>query len=215
MSADLRNFLIGLGVAFVIFFILGMFFFGSIFMYQMGKNNTASEVVTMVEKVGVVANETKSAVVEVKNSVDQLTTATKKNTAGINELKSSVEKIPTQAQKPEVKVYVKVPTPKQDPQDQNEKLIGQIGNMVDSKLDAKLKPVYDKLENLSADQIEIKKQVKDLNTRFGYIETDVNKISGEQDRMKRMLMGEKEYMKMKEKQLQEQKNCDENLSGNK
>jgi len=206
MNQDTKNILIGVGITFAILFVLGMFFFTSIFMYHIGTTKTTNEVVVAVEKVVVVANETKTAIVEVKNSVDQLKAATEKNTAGINELKGSVEKIPTQ--KPEVKVYVKVPTPKQDPQDQNEKLIGQIGNMVDSKLNARLKPISDQLENLKADQVEIKKQVKDINIRFGYIETDVNKISDDSDRLKRMLMGGEGYKKMKEKELQE-KPCPE------
>jgi len=211
MTQDAKNILIGIGITFTILFVLGMFFFGSIFMYQMGKNNTASEVVTAVEKVGVVVNETKTAVVEVKNSVDQLKVATEKNTTGINELKDSVEEISTQ--KPEVKVYLKVPTPKQDPpQDQSVAIETAVSKGLAGTKEA-VENLGKRMDKLEDGQGRIEKRVGDLETRIGYIETDVNKINDASDRMRRMLMGEKEYLKFKEKELQ-QKDCND-LSGNK
>jgi len=208
MNEQTRNILIGVGLTFLaVFLVIGTIFSGS-FLYYMGRTSNEKEV-ARVEIVANTAQNTaniaKDIAVGAQKIADNAVAIATGAEKTANEAKCFTEKV---IKEPVVKIVYPKP-----PVDQNEKLIGQIGSMVDSKLDARLKPISDQLENLKADQIEIKEQVKDLNTRFGYIETDVNKISDAQDRMKRMLMGEKEYLKFKEKELQ-QKDCND-LSGNK
>ncbi len=199
MSQDLRNFLIGIGVAFAIMIILGTFFFGSMLMYQMGKNNTANEVVTAVEKVGVTANETKTAVTDVKNGIDQLKTATEKNTAGINELKGSVEKIA--AKEPVVKVVrIKPEVSKQDDQSAT----------IQKAVENGLTDVKKSINDLGARMDRLEDGQKQIGNRVERVEKKIEKVLTWKEKMEQTLFGKIQ------KQPAQQNNCDdENLSGNK
>ncbi len=206
----MKYFLIGIGGAFAILLLLGMFAFSSMFVYHMGRISNTNEVVTAVEKVGVTANETKTAVVELKNGVDQLKVITEKNTTSINELKGSVEKIA--AKEPVVKVIrIKPEAPKQDDQS------ATIQKAVENGLTDVKKSINDlgaRMDRLDDGQARIEKRVGNIETRMDKIETDVNKMTSLGDINARISLGEEGYKKMKEQQLK--KTCPEkDLSGSK
>ncbi|MEW6616895.1 MAG: hypothetical protein AB1333_00525 [Patescibacteria group bacterium] len=92
----------------------------------------------------------------------------------------------------------------------NGDLLSSIGTMIDGKL----KPISDRLGNLETGQKTMETRMTSLETRMTTIETDVNKMTSLSDINARISLGEEGYLKMKKKQMREQKDCDD-LSGNK
>jgi|GEM_PF-2523337 len=213
MSQDLRNFLIGVGVAFLILFLIGTSIFGAMFLYQMGKNSTTTEVVTAVEKVGVTATEAKDAAIEAKNSANAAKNAAFEAMDAAIDTKDFVKEIA--AKEPAVKVVrIKPDAPKkQDSQDQSAMIKSAVNDgLVDVK--KSINDLGARMDRLDDGQARIEKRVGDIETRMNNIETDVNKMTSLSDINARISLGEEGYKKMKRQQMKEREDCSD-LSGNK
>ncbi len=198
MSNDLKNFLIGVAVAFLFLFFLGFLIFSGLFVHHLGKVSTENQIASVQKTV--------EKVVVTTNSME------KKLNEFAGEIKTLAKK------EPQVKVvHVQSPAPKPAPKNEENTssplTLNDVRNVFNEgmgDLKKEMSELRSDMDDLKAGQKELGKEVENMNTRLQKIE-NVNQLSSNSEQALFMMFGKEKYNKLLEER-EKQKTAEKNIS---